>query len=74
MQRLITQQVLDAKGARFITDALWHLMEAGIEEVKILQSVTLLLTTNAVVHGDTLAKVCNLLYLCLKIFMIYLNF
>ncbi|XP_065165196.1 protein MON2 homolog isoform X2 [Atheta coriaria] len=64
MQRLITQQVLDAKGARFITDALWHLMEAGIEEVKILQSVTLLLTTNAVVHGDTLAKT---LVLCFRL-------
>jgi hypothetical protein len=32
-------------------------MESGIEEVKILQSVTLLLTTNTVVHGDTLARV-----------------
>lgn len=56
MQRLITQQVIDQKGARFITDTLWMLMENGIEEVKVLQSVTLLLTTNSVVHGETLAK------------------
>lgn len=56
MQRLITQQVVDQKGARYITDALWTLMENNIEEVKVLQTVTLLLTTNTVVHGETLAK------------------
>lgn len=37
-------------------------MELGIEEVKILQTVTLLLTTNTVVHGDTLARVSYLLF------------
>lgn len=58
MQRLITQQVVDQKGARYITDTLWVLMESGTEEVKILQSVTLLLTTNTIVHGETLARVC----------------
>lgn len=57
MQRLITQQAIDQKGARYITDALWTLMEAGIEEVKVLQTVTLLLTSNSLVHGDTLARV-----------------
>ncbi|XP_046682789.1 protein MON2 homolog isoform X2 [Homalodisca vitripennis] len=56
IQRLITNQVVDQKGARYITDTFWMLMESGTEEVKILQSVTLLLTTNAVVHGDTLAR------------------
>ncbi|XP_017782824.1 PREDICTED: protein MON2 homolog isoform X2 [Nicrophorus vespilloides] len=64
MQRLITQQVVDSKGARYITDTLWMLMEAGIEEVKVLQSVTLLLTTNSVVHGDTLART---LVLCFRL-------
>lgn len=57
MQRLITQQAVDQKGARYITDTLWLLMESGTEEVKVLQTVTLLLTSNAVVHGDTLARV-----------------
>ena len=57
IQKLITQQAVDHKGARFITDTLWMLMENGTEEVKVLQSVTLLLTTNSVVRGDTLAKV-----------------
>lgn len=57
MQRLITQQVVDPKGARFITNTLWNLMQSGTEEVRLLQSVTLLLTTNTVVHGETLARV-----------------
>lgn len=51
---------MDQKGARYITDTLWALMESGTEEVKILQSVILLLTTNTVVHGETLARVRNL--------------
>lgn len=57
MQRLITQQAVDQKGARYITDTLWMLMESGTEEVKVLQTVTLLLTSNTVVHGETLARV-----------------
>ena len=64
MQRLITQQVVDQKGARYITDTLWTLMENGTEEVKVLQTVTLLLTTNSVVHGETLAKA---LVLCFRL-------
>ena len=57
VQKLMMQQAVDQKGARYITDTLWMLMESGTEEVKVLQSVTLLLTTNTVVHGDTLARV-----------------
>lgn len=64
MQKLITNQLIDQKGALYITDTLWVLMESGIEEVKILQSVTLLLTTNTLVHGDTLAKT---LVLCFRL-------
>lgn len=59
IQKLITNGLIDQKGALYITDTLWALMELGIEEVKILQTVTLLLTTNTVVHGDTLARVSN---------------
>lgn len=57
MQKLITHQLIDQKGAVYVTDALWSLMESGIEEVRILQTVLLLLTTNTVVHGETLARV-----------------
>jgi len=75
MQRLITQQAIDQKGARYITDTLWLLMESGTEEVKVLQTVTLLLTSNAVVHGDTLARVRNYLYIIFLFFsMIFLIF
>ena len=45
MQRLIVHKVLDFRGAKYVTDTLWMLMEAGIEEVKILQTLTLLLTS-----------------------------
>lgn len=57
MQRLITRQVIDQKGARYIIDVLWRLMETECEEVKVLQTVILLLTTNDVVQGETLSKV-----------------
>lgn len=40
-----------------IITCLWNLMESGIEELKLLQTVTLLLTANTVVQGDSLAKV-----------------
>ena len=50
MQRLVIHKVVDFKGARIITDTLWMLMEAGIEEVKILQTITLLLTSSHVVQ------------------------
>lgn len=67
MQRLITQQAVDQKGARYITDTLWLLMESGTEEVKVLQTVTLLLTSNAIVHGDTLARVRIHLHILLSL-------
>ena len=85
MQRLVTNKVIDFKGARYITDTLWMLMEAGIEviifnnhdiryyqitgtpfpkfsflfllqEVKILQTLTLILTSSHVVQNETLAR------------------
>ncbi|XP_076261833.1 mon2 homolog, regulator of endosome-to-Golgi trafficking [Rhynchophorus ferrugineus] len=64
MQKLIINKLIDQKGAVYITDALWSLMESGIEEVRILQSVLLLLTINTVVHGETLARA---LVLCFRL-------
>ena len=40
-----------------IVNVLWLLMEDGIEELKILQTLLALLTTTIVVHNDLLAKV-----------------
>ena len=48
IQRLVTGQVLDAKGAKYVTETMWMLMEAGLEEVRLLQTLTLLATTNQV--------------------------
>ena len=56
MQRLIVNKIIDFKGARYITDTLWMLMESAIEEVKILQTLTLLLTSSHVVQNETLAR------------------
>ena len=36
---------------------LWQLMENGLEELKLLQTVLVLLTTNTVVHDQVLSKV-----------------
>ena len=34
IQRLITAQVLDSKGAKYVVETMWMLMEASIEEVE----------------------------------------
>lgn len=67
IQKLITHRAVDQKGARYITDTLWMLMESGTEHVKVLQSVTLLLTTDCIVRGETLARVIISIY-------VYLNY
>lgn len=55
---------MDVKGARSIYETVVVLLESGIEEIKVLQIVTLLLTTNNIVKGDILAK-C--LVLCFRL-------
>ena len=40
-----------------VINVLWSLMEAGVEELKLLQTAILLITTNSVVQHDALAKV-----------------
>lgn len=37
-------------------------MESGVEEVKVLQTITLLISTNSVVEGDALAKALSLCF------------
>lgn len=75
IQKLITHRAIDQKGARYITDTLWMLMESGTEHVKVLQSVTLLLTTDCIVRSETLARVLVVYYLkILQFYMILLRF
>ncbi|CAL8120472.1 unnamed protein product [Orchesella dallaii] len=64
IQKLITGGFVDVKGARSIYETVVVLLENGIEEIKVLQIVTLLLTTNNIVKGDILAK-C--LVLCFRL-------
>ena len=40
-----------------ILNALWGLMENRIEDLKILQTVLVMVTSSSTVHGDQLAKV-----------------
>lgn len=54
---------------------LWQLMENGLEELKLLQTVLVLLTTNTVVHDEVLSKVPTYLSYIISHtpFYIYLN-
>lgn len=47
-----------------VINMLWQLMENSLEELKLLQTVLVLLTTNTVVHDEALSKVRNLLNWC----------
>ncbi|XP_069945836.1 protein MON2 homolog isoform X3 [Cherax quadricarinatus] len=64
IQRLIVADVVDASSGEHVVETLWMLMESGIEELKVLQTVTLLLTTSIVIQGTTLAKA---LVLCFRL-------
>lgn len=56
VQRLITFQALSPTAACNFVDCLWTLMENNTEELKVLQTVTLLVSTNGIVTGAALAK------------------
>lgn len=62
VQKFITNDLLDEKGAKYVTNVLWLMMESNIEEVKVLQTAALLLTTSNLVRGESLSKVkhCSL--------------
>lgn len=45
-----------------LVSALWQLMEGGLEELRILQTIILLITTSNIVHGECLGKVCHLFF------------
>ncbi|KAK4313902.1 hypothetical protein Pmani_014784 [Petrolisthes manimaculis] len=64
MQRLIVAGVVDGCSGEHVVETLWMLMEAGVEELKVLQTVTLLLTTNPTIQGHSLAKA---LVLCFRL-------
>ncbi|MGH0161488.1 UNVERIFIED_CONTAM: hypothetical protein FKN15_041044 [Acipenser sinensis] len=56
IQRLMTHEVVSEAAAGNIINMLWQLMENGLEELKLLQTVLVLLTTNTVAHDEALSK------------------
>lgn len=56
IQRLMSHEVVSEIAAGNIINMLWQLMENGLEELKLLQTVLVLLTTNTVAHDEALSK------------------
>ncbi|XP_022081616.1 protein MON2 homolog isoform X2 [Acanthaster planci] len=56
VQRLITHEALSAAAASNVINMLWNLMEGGIEDLKVLQTAVVILTTNTIVRGPALAR------------------
>lgn len=50
-----------------LVSALWQLMEGGLEELRILQTIILLITTSNIVHGECLGKVSHFFTFPLKL-------
>lgn len=65
LQRLITNEALSESSAVNLVSALWQLMEGGLEELRILQTIILLITTSNIVHGESLGKA---MVLCFKLY------
>ena len=51
--------VCDTSCAAHVVEALWVLMESGLEELRLLQTITLLVTTNNAISGENLARVSD---------------
>lgn len=62
MQKMIIFECINLPASASLIICLWNLMEHGIEEVKILQTVTLLVTTNQLVMSEQLAKLISLCF------------
>ena len=64
VQKLIIHEAISMTAADSIISMLWNLMEAGLEELKVLQTAIILITTNSVVQHESLAKA---LVLCFRL-------
>ncbi|TMS38446.1 hypothetical protein L596_005171 [Steinernema carpocapsae] len=56
IQRMLQYRIVDATSAPVIVNEIWQLMEAECEELRVLQTVTLFVTTELLVCGSCLAK------------------
>lgn len=64
IQRLIAHGIVSLSSAEKVVSCLWSLMENSAEEVKLLQTVLLLLNSGDRVRGAALSKA---LVLCLRL-------
>uniref|UniRef100_A0A3Q2YK08 Protein MON2 homolog n=1 Tax=Hippocampus comes TaxID=109280 RepID=A0A3Q2YK08_HIPCM len=67
IQRLMSHEVVSEAAAGNIINMLWQLMENGLEELKLLQTVLVLLTTNTVVHDENHIKSIFAIVLCFRL-------
>jgi len=56
IQRFISHECLSPAAASNLINCLWNLMENEIEELRLLQTMTLLISINDVVQNDSLSK------------------
>ncbi|XP_033121689.1 protein MON2 homolog isoform X2 [Anneissia japonica] len=56
IQRLIAKQALSPAAGANVINMLWNLMDSGIEDLKVLQTTLVLVTTSTVVRGNALAR------------------
>lgn len=56
IQRMINIKAVNNQAASNVVNCLWGLMEAGMEEVKVLQTITQLLVTTDAVQDHVLSK------------------
>ncbi len=56
MQKVIEAKILNVNSASILIRTLWQLTDLGLEELKVLQTIILLVTTTDVVKHEHLAK------------------
>lgn len=56
VQKIIEAKILNVNSASILIKTLWHLTDIGSEELKVLQTIILLVTTTDVVKHEHLAK------------------
>lgn len=57
IQRFATHRILNAASTSAIVNELWSLMESEMEELRLLQTAALLVTSGRLIQGEVLSKV-----------------
>ena len=56
VQKVIEAKILNIQSSSILIKTLWQLTDLGLEELKVLQTIILLVTTTDVVKHEHLAK------------------